>query len=361
MIARRAAVALCVATLAAAASHVDAQTLASRVDAVRDGIVIVSYAGRLGVCGDGGGLILFGNQTYSFGDSFGHYRGITPRCVAGPVQVTIGRAAGETVSIRTRVGGRLTPAAGEASLAVPAREGAAYFFARSHEGIGRRNAEQALIAAVVADSVSVTAPLVGVIRDANARLDLRQFAAMLLGDADEPDSRPALRAVISDADLPRDLRGSAIMGLGQRDLVLADAEFLERLYPSLNSTLRDNVLLALSRSDDPRVYHWLTAKALDANESMAMRKQALFWAGQGAMPSSDLVALYERLDSRELKEHFTFVLSQRRDERAVDKLIDVVNRERDMTVRKQALFWLGQSKDPKAQTFLRDLILRGDR
>jgi hypothetical protein len=353
-------VAVSVAALAAAVSPIGAQTLASRVDAVRDGIVIVSYAGRPEICGDGSSMIQFGNQTYSFGDRFGHGTGITPRCEAGPVQVSIGRAGGETVSIRTRVGGRLTPSAGETSLAVPAREGAAYFFARSHELIGRRNTEQALIAAVVADSVSVTAPLVGVIRDANARLDLRQFAAMLLGDVDEPDSRPALRAVISDADLPRDLRGSAIIGF-QRDMALADAGFLERLYPSLESTLRDNVLLALSRSDDPRVYHWLTAKALDANESIAMRKQALFWAGQGAMPSYDLVALYERLDSPELREHFTFVLSQRRDERAVDKLIDVVNHERDVTVRKQALFWLGQSKDPKAQAYLRDLILRGDR
>lgn len=358
MTGRRAAA---LAALAAAVSPVGAQTLASRVDAVRDGIVIVSYAGRPEICGDGSSSIQFGRQIYSFGDRFGHVAGITPRCEAGPVQVSIGRAGGETVSIRTRVGGRLTPSAGETSLAVPAREGAAYFFARSHELIGRRNAEQALIAAVVADSVTVTAPLVGVIRDANARLDLRQFAAMLLGDIDEPEGRPALRAVIADADLPRDLRGSAIIGFGQRDLALADAEFLERLYPSLTSTLRDNVLLALSRSDDPRAYHWLTAKALDSTESMAMRKQALFWAGQGAMPSSDLVAVYERLDSRELKEHFTFVLSQRRDERAIDKLIDVVNHERDMTVRRQALFWLGQSKEPKAQAFLRDVILRGDR
>ena len=360
MTARLRAVLLTTAT-AALASVVDAQSLATRVDAVRDGSVVMSFAGRPGLCGDGSDMIWFGDRMYSFGQ-FGHFRGGMPSCNTGPVLVTIGRAAGETISIRTRVGRRGSPASDATNLGtVSARDAAAYFFAQSRVMLGHRNAEQSLIAAVVADSVAVTAPLLQVVRDGNVRLDLRQFAAMLLGDADEPDSHAALRGVISDADLPGDIRGSAIVALGQRDIALADAEFLERQYATLGPKLRDNVFLALSRSDDPRVYRWLAGKALDPNERTETRKQALFWLGQGAMPTPELVALYDQLTPRELREHFTFVLTQRKDERAVDKLIDIVNHERDKSVRSQALFWLGQSKDPKARAFLRDLILKGDR
>jgi hypothetical protein len=347
-------------TAVAIAAPAGAQFLGPRVSAVRDGIVLVSFAGRPGLCGAENGMIRFGERMYSFNGSIGRFSGYGPGCFAGPVQVTIGRAAGETVSIRTRVGRRGAAAADETDLGVvSAPEAAAYFFSQSRLNLGQRNAEQALIAAVIADSTHVTAPLTQVIRDRNARAEARGLAAMLLGDADEPESRPALRSVIADADLPRDVRGSAIVGLGERDIPLADAEFLENQYPSLNESLRSDVFLALSHADDPRIYRWVSTRAFDVNESMETRKQALFWSGQGAMPTPELVALYDKLADRELREHFTFVLTQRKDDRATDKLIDIVKTDRDKSVRNQALFWLGQSKDPKAKAFLRDLILKG--
>ena len=343
----------------ALAATAGAQSLASLVNAVRDGMVYVSFAGRPGICGDDSGLIRFGNRMYSFNGSIGHYSGYTPPCFGGPIHVAIGRSSGETVSIRTRVGRRTAAAAGETDLgSVSARDAAAYFFSQARLSLGQRNTQQALIAAAIADSASLTAPLTQVIRDGSARLEVRGFAAMLLANADEPESGPAIRSVIADADLPRDVRGSAIVGLGDGDITLADAEFLEKQYPSLNESLRSDVFLALSHSDDPRIYRWLSTKALDANESMETRKQALFWSGQGAMPTPELVGLYDRLTERELREHFTFVLTQRKDDRATDKLIDIVKTDRDTNVRKQALFWLGQSKDPKAKAFLRDLILK---
>jgi HEAT repeat protein len=52
------------------------------------------------------------------------------------------------------------------------------------------------------------------------------------------------------------------------------------------------------------------------------------------------------------------VLSQRRDREALDKLIDVAQHDTNRDVRRQALFWLGQSKDPRALAFIRDLVTR---
>jgi hypothetical protein len=57
-----------------------------------------------------------------------------------------------------------------------------------------------------------------------------------------------------------------------------------------------------------------------------------------------------------MKEQLIFVYSQRRDSQAVDKLLDIAKRETDPELRKKAVFWLGQSRDPRAAQFLLDLI-----
>jgi hypothetical protein len=59
----------------------------------------------------------------------------------------------------------------------------------------------------------------------------------------------------------------------------------------------------------------------------------------------------------EMKEQIIFVLSQRqRDPAAMDKMFDIARNEKDPELRKKAIFWLGQSRDPRVQQFLIDLI-----
>ena len=89
---------------------------------------------------------------------------------------------------------------------------------------------------------------------------------------------------------------------------------------------------------------------------MEIRKRALFYAGQAHAPTADLTALYDRTRDREMKEQLIFVYSQRKDAQAVDKLMDIARRETDSELRKKAVFWLGQSRDPRAAQFLVGLI-----
>ena len=51
-----------------------------------------------------------------------------------------------------------------------------------------------------------------------------------------------------------------------------------------------------------------------------------------------------------------FVLSQRREPEAVDKLIDLARNDSDREIREKATFWLGQSRDPRATKYLEDRI-----
>jgi hypothetical protein len=99
--------------------------------------------------------------------------------------------------------------------------------------------------------------------------------------------------------------------------------------------------------------------ALNAREDMELRKKALFWAGQSGVAIPELAKLYDRMPDTEMREQIIFVLSQRqRDPAAMDKLFDIARNEKDAELRKKAIFWLGQSRDPRVQQFLTDLINR---
>jgi hypothetical protein len=42
----------------------------------------------------------------------------------------------------------------------------------------------------------------------------------------------------------------------------------------------------------------------------------------------------------------------------VDKLMDIARNDKNPELRKKAIFWLGQSRDPRVQQFLIDMINR---
>jgi len=50
------------------------------------------------------------------------------------------------------------------------------------------------------------------------------------------------------------------------------------------------------------------------------------------------------------------VYSQRHEPEALDKLIDIVRHEQNKELRKKALFWVGQSHDPRAARLLEEII-----
>ena len=194
-------------------------------------------------------------------------------------------------------------------------------------------------------------------RDDDARW-LRERAIFWLGNAGDDRGRAVLRTIAASDTIARDLRGQAIFALGFLDHEGGNGPFLRGLYPRLeDSQLKDKVIQAVAQLDEDDDQRWLVQRVLDANESVELRKQALFWRGQKqSTPLGDLVAVYPRLDSRDLKEHYVFVLSQRRESEAVAKLIDLAKSDPDREIREKATFWLGQSRDPRALKYLEDRI-----
>ena len=103
----------------------------------------------------------------------------------------------------------------------------------------------------------------------------------------------------------------------------------------------------------------LFSLARDKSISIEARKNALFWAGQSGAELRQLVGLYDEMKGQtDIQNQLIFVFSQRRDREAIDKLMDIASNDPDRDLRKQAIFWLGQSRDPRVQKFLLDLINR---
>ncbi|OLC45007.1 MAG: hypothetical protein DMD29_02380 [Gemmatimonadetes bacterium] len=91
------------------------------------------------------------------------------------------------------------------------------------------------------------------------------------------------------------------------------------------------------------------------------RRSAVFWLGQAAGEAAtrglaDLVD--DSTGSREVRNAAVFALSQRPRDEGVPALIRVVRTNRDPDVRRKALFWLGQSGDPRALALFEELLIK---
>jgi HEAT repeat protein len=171
-------------------------------------------------------------------------------------------------------------------------------------------------------------------------------AAQILRDFAERDSED------------EELREQAIFWLGQNHSE-DNAAYLKTLYGRVKTdALKEKIIFSLSQQRGFGNGEWIMNIALDSKESIEMRKHALFWAGQNSGASTESFAtLYDKMTEREIKEQLIFVFSQRgRDIKALEKLMDIAKTDKDKELRTKAVFWLGQSRDPRALKFIEDLI-----
>jgi HEAT repeat protein len=152
-----------------------------------------------------------------------------------------------------------------------------------------------------------------------------------------------------------ELREQAIFWLGQNRSE-DNANYLKSLYGRVKKdALKEKIIFSLSQQRGNG--EWVMNIALDPKESIEMRKQALFWAGQNGGVSIDAFSsLYDKMTDQEIKEQLIFVFSQKRDAKALDKLFSIAKNDKDKEMRSKAVFWIGQSKDPRAVKFIEDLI-----
>ncbi|HKH84603.1 MAG TPA: HEAT repeat domain-containing protein [Gemmatimonadales bacterium] len=186
--------------------------------------------------------------------------------------------------------------------------------------------------------------------------EVQDKAVFALSQQSRPAAQKALRTYAERGDVPEDAREKAIFWLGQSGSP-DNATFLRSLYGRLkNEDLRKKIVFSLSQMGGTENGKWLLGIARDPAESIEMRKQALFWAGQGGVPIAELTALYASVSDQAMREQLVFVYSQRDEPAALDKLIDIAKKDPNPELRKRALFWVGQSEDDRAVQALQDIL-----
>jgi HEAT repeat protein len=226
-------------------------------------------------------------------------------------------------------------------------------------GIARNDPDQEVREQAVfwLSQVPGSTPLLEEILKGNGDNDIKEKALFSISQQSEPRAQQILRDFALRESEDSDLREKAIFWLGQRR-GSDNTEFLRTLYSRLtNEDLKEKVMFSLSQQRGVGNEQWLMNIVVNPKEDVELRKKALFWAGQSGVATSELVSLYNRLADSDVKEQTIFVFSQRQhDPAAMDKLFDIAKNEKDPELRKKAIFWLGQSRDPRAQQFLIDLI-----
>lgn len=180
-------------------------------------------------------------------------------------------------------------------------------------------------------------------------------AVFALSQNDSDEASRMLRDLALDEDLDEETRGQAVFWLGQRR---DSYGFLADLYETLeDEELKGQVIFGMSQQSGRKQMEWLKARFYDEDEDTEIRKTALFWLAQNdEFGLEELIGLYDDVDHREMKEQVIFALSQHGGSRGVRELIRIAREESDVELRKNAIFWIGQSGEDEALDYLEELI-----
>ena len=130
---------------------------------------------------------------------------------------------------------------------------------------------------------------------------------------------------------------------------------------SIGSRAAERAVFPAMLADSVTLWPDLLKMARDTRVSRRVRRSAVFWVGQAAGDAATR-GLTELVDDngadREVRETAVFALSQRPKDEGVPALIRIARENRSPELRRKAIFWLGQSDDPRALSLFEELLTR---
>jgi hypothetical protein len=126
-----------------------------------------------------------------------------------------------------------------------------------------------------------------------------------------------------------------------------------------STDLDGDPVLPASLADSVTIWPSLLQLARSTRLPEERRRTAIFWLGQaaGAAVAGALDSIADDESSgREIRKHAVFALSQRSPDEAVPALIRIARTNQDPELRRTALFWLGQSEDPRALDLFEQIL-----
>jgi hypothetical protein len=120
-----------------------------------------------------------------------------------------------------------------------------------------------------------------------------------------------------------------------------------------------DALLPATLADSVTIWPALLRLARNPAVPQETRRTAVFWLGQaaGAAAASSLDSIAgDRSGDREVRKQAVFALSQRSQNEGVPALLRIARTNPDPELRKTAIFWLGQSEDPRALALFEEIL-----
>ena len=180
--------------------------------------------------------------------------------------------------------------------------------------------------------------LLELVRNEQESVKVRKEAAFAIGVGKEPGTMAALQGVyqsITNREVKKQIIFAASLNKDDR-----------------NATSR-------SRDNDEGINFLI--KVAETDPDRELRKQALFWLGQtaGRRGLEVLGNVVEKSDDdTEVQKQAVFAISQRPKDESVPLLIKIARTHPKPAVRKQAMFWLGQTGDQRALEFFKEILAK---
>jgi HEAT repeat protein len=295
------------AVVAGAAPPGLAQSLERRLSGAPDGNVTFHFASRPNICGDGRYFIRADGDMW-----YGSWNeGMRMSCERGPVRVLLVRDGRELLRIQT-FAGPLAAEPNATDLGTVSTADAAAYLMRVAATVDGRPGRDALMPAMLADSVSVARELLALVRDQGRTREVRSSALSWLvrrrgerGAMSADEVSRTLATLARDESEYRGIRGEAVRSLAR----LETAEGLSAVVTMSQSEsdwwLATEAVKALASSGDPRARQHLRAAAERTQVSEEARAAAINGLAGSYATSRDadfLRSLYRRVTSDRLRD-----------------------------------------------------------
>lgn len=188
--------------------------------------------------------------------------------------------------------------------------------------------------------------------------EMRDRALSALSRHKSPSARASLRKFAEQTNVPTDQRVRAVYYIGNGRRTGDESDYLRSLFAKTASPeIREAIIESVSQQKTPDRTTWLLGVARDKRQEIEVRKKALHYAGQSGVEMKDLLALYDEMSGQpDMQDQMLYVYRQRKEPEATDKLMQIAKSEKNIDLRKKAIFYLSDKKDPRVKQFLLDLI-----
>jgi hypothetical protein len=134
------------------------------------------------------------------------------------------------------------------------------------------------------------------------------------------------------------------------------AAWLGVLAEHATGRVASDAMLPLVIADASEPWPILLRVARDENRPRDVRRTALTWLANGVNDHLGIADAHDDSDDDEMRSQAVFVLSQRPKTESVPELIELARSSKHPSARRSAIFWLGQTGDPRAVDVFAELL-----